>query len=207
MRRPFMLPVSRVSSHGANAAALFIARRGFFSATRVALACIGEGPSWDMLDERNKELEKDLCVARSVMARMNVLLQEAQRTGSLEIPVKLSAAIAAEMEAQREHRLEDHEAQIRAAENESATISKHKRMLLGYEKYKDNLSKGKKGNLSSDDWDMRLIKSVVREYGDVPKLKERQAELEKLLRDLKAVDTHSDAFLDRDAIVHDSRKP
>lgn len=188
--------LSQSSFNATSTAVAFMTRRGLFSVTRIALPCRNdeadaeyEREKWsnlcnerDDLDVKNAQLtmnnsklEKELCIARSIMVKMHLLLKKAVRTKDLKIPVALANAIADQMEEQRKHRLEDHKAEIKAAENDLASIrAEQKTFSSDY--------------LVSDNY--RAITA------------HRKAEIEKLLRELKAIDTNSDAFLDRDAVPH-----
>lgn len=106
---------------------------------------------------------------------MHLLLKEAERSKDLKIPVALANAISDQMQEQKKHRLEAHQAEIKAAENDLVSISTEQKTFLSDYPVSDNY---------------RAITA------------HRKSEIEKLLRELKAIDTDSDAFLDRDAVPH-----
>lgn len=115
-------------------ASLFSAQR-LFSNTRILYACrdnvsnIGsDDKKLAKLSEKNAAYEKDLCTARSVMAKMNAILQEAKHSGKVQISTELARAIAKQLDEQRKHRLEDHQFEMDKTEKELKLLQREKRI-------------------------------------------------------------------------------
>lgn len=153
-------------------------KSALFSMTRGSLACRDEDDreranriesEGQQVLEDNKKLEQELCVARSVMAKMWGIFG-AHREGQLKIPTQLEGLIQRQLAAHQRHRKEEHRLEM-------------KKTVVALEDVRGEMRETAEGRKRHDE------------------LSNKEKELINHLNRLKAVDTNSDAFLDRDAFT------